>query len=124
MGGAVNIYDSSGLLVRTMTLGPQTAGLYPLQWDGLDYAGRPVAKGVYDVYLSGVTKENTPALIASQVAGTVDGVFFEKGTQYLRLQDGRVVALGDVTALVQGNSAGTGDGTGDADSGGGTGGTP
>ena len=49
---SVSIYDSTGKLVRTLSLGFQTAGFYNSQgraayWDGKNAIGEPVASGVY-----------------------------------------------------------------------------
>ena len=101
VGGQVNIMSSeSGEIIRTIVL-PATAagGPYPVKWDGLDYKGEPAPAGVYPVGMSGVTKEGSAAMIASQVSGKVDRVFFEDGVQYLGLEDGRVINLSYVTAI-------------------------
>ena len=101
VGGQVNIMNSeSGEIIRTITL-PATAagGPYRVDWDGMDYKGNPAPAGVYPVGMSGVTADGTAALIASQVSGKVDRVFFEEGVQYLGLEDGRVINLSYVTAI-------------------------
>ena len=48
----VQIYDAKGVLVRTLPLGHQRAGLYygrsrAVHWDGRNAQGEPVASGVY-----------------------------------------------------------------------------
>ncbi len=43
----VGIYDSTGQLVRRMSLGPQTAGQIAFSWNGLTDAGTPAAAGAY-----------------------------------------------------------------------------
>jgi len=43
----VAIYNLLGQKVRTLLQGRKQAGLYRLQWDGLDEMGREVASGVY-----------------------------------------------------------------------------
>ena len=49
---SVSIYDTTGKLVRTLSLGHQSAGFYNSQgraayWDGRNAVGEPVASGVY-----------------------------------------------------------------------------
>jgi len=43
----VKMYDVTGRLVRTLADREFTAGSHPLVWDGVDNAGRQVARGVY-----------------------------------------------------------------------------
>lgn len=43
----VTIRDSSGNAVKELSVGRQTAGVIPLQWDGKDDAGNAVADGQY-----------------------------------------------------------------------------
>lgn len=43
----IAIYDTSGALVRNMSLGAQPAGLAHWQWDGRDNTGNNVAAGSY-----------------------------------------------------------------------------
>lgn len=48
----IRIYTANGVLVRTLTLGHQPAGIYQHRsraayWDGRNYVGEPVASGVY-----------------------------------------------------------------------------
>jgi flagellar basal-body rod modification protein FlgD len=44
---SVAITDAAGNVVRNMHLGSQSSGAVPLQWDGLNDAGQPVADGSY-----------------------------------------------------------------------------
>ncbi|MFO7650695.1 MAG: FlgD immunoglobulin-like domain containing protein, partial [bacterium] len=46
------IYDGSGRNVRTLTSGPQPAGVHTATWDGTDQLGRNVGAGVYLVRLT------------------------------------------------------------------------
>ena len=53
----LHIYAVDGTLVRTLTLGPQPAGIYQTRssaayWDGKNEVGEPVASGVYFYTLS------------------------------------------------------------------------
>ncbi len=44
---SIAITDASGNVVRNMQLGSQNIGSVPLQWDGLNDAGQPLADGSY-----------------------------------------------------------------------------
>ena len=56
----VVIYDALGRRVRTLLDGPCTAGTHALHWDGIDAAGRPVARGIYWCQLqAGAHREST-----------------------------------------------------------------
>lgn len=101
VSGQINIMDgNSGDIIRTITLGEkQAGGPYPLSWDGLDYKGKKAPEGVYLVGMSGFNKDGTAVTIASEVSGKVDRVFFAEGTQWLGMEDGRVIMLSYVTAI-------------------------
>ncbi len=43
----VEVFDSSGALVRRLVEGPQSPGAHVIRWDGEDEAGRAVPSGVY-----------------------------------------------------------------------------
>ncbi len=43
----VSVYTASGQLVDTLRLGPQSAGLLGVEWDGTDSQGNPVPTGEY-----------------------------------------------------------------------------
>ena len=44
---ALNVYDTSGQMIRSLVDAWQDAGAYRVQWDGRDDRGIPVASGVY-----------------------------------------------------------------------------
>ena len=66
---SVNITDTSGKVVRTLSLGSQNAGLSPFNWDGKDNNGNPVAQGAYSVSAS-----SNGSALNTYVAGTVTAV--------------------------------------------------
>ncbi len=65
---SVSIYDSTGLLVRTLSLGMQPAGFYNSRdhaayWDGRNDAGERVASGLYFYQLTTPTFHQTRRLV-------------------------------------------------------------
>lgn len=66
----VEITDVSGALVRTISLGPQDAGLIHFDWDGITLDGEQAANGVYQVTTRvqrGSSTETLPTLIQAEV---------------------------------------------------------
>lgn len=62
----VTIKDGNGLVVRTMSLGAQDAGIHPFVWDGKDDSGAQAATGNYTYSISARTgtKTTTPTALA------------------------------------------------------------
>lgn len=48
---SLGVYDMQGRLVRSFPAAAYEAGEHAVTWDGRDFAGRPVASGVYQVLL-------------------------------------------------------------------------
>lgn len=66
----VTISDSAGNPLRTIALGPQKAGIVPLNWDGYSDAGALAASGTYQVSFtatSGGESATANALTLAQV---------------------------------------------------------
>lgn len=71
----VQIKDSSGKVVREYDLGAKDAGVYSLEWDGLDNDGSPLADGSYTV--SVLASNDGTAVTASPLThGKVDSVAY------------------------------------------------
>jgi len=100
-----NIFDANGNIVRTVELGAQAAGEHEYVWDGLDWKGNELGEGTYYVALAAEDEDGAAILTQTEVSGTVNGVVYDNGMNYLRLDDGRVVAFNYVKEVV---SAGTG----------------
>lgn len=101
---AINIYDSDGTLVRSVSIGTKTSGEYEYDWDGLDSSGDEVADGVYSVAITAYNSDGNQVLVQTQVSGIVSGVTTSSGTTYLNLKDGRTVALSNVSQIVNPSS--------------------
>ena len=64
----VSIYDTKGILIRTLSLGYQSAGFYQDQeraayWDGRNDLGEPVASGVYFYQLTTSSFQQTRRML-------------------------------------------------------------
>lgn len=101
---AINIYDSSGTLVRSTAIGTKSSGDYQYDWDGLDSSGKEVADGLYSVAITAYNSSGSQVLVQTQVSGVVSGVTTSSGTTYLNLKDGRTVSLANVSQIVNPSS--------------------
>jgi flagellar basal-body rod modification protein FlgD len=99
-GGYINVFDSSGGLVRTDPLGAAQPGSYEYIWDGKDYNGNAMSDGVYFTAMAAEGTSGQPVLISTDVSGVVAGVQTDGTTQFLRLSDGRMVNFIDIKEVV------------------------
>ncbi|SEI83058.1 flagellar hook assembly protein FlgD [Pseudomonas sp. NFR16] len=97
---SVNIYDSTGTIVRTIDLGEQKAGKASFTWDGKDEAGQTLAAGNYSFKATGsLDGKNTglstylPATVTSVTMGTAGSAMT------LNLADGTNIALSKVQQI-------------------------
>lgn len=98
--GYINIYDPNMNLVRTESIGTKQPGNYEYQWDGKDYKGTNLPEGVYSIAMYAESMDGKPILVSTEVSGTVVGVQADGTTQYLRLEDGRMVRFSHVKEVV------------------------
>ena len=56
---ALNVYDMSGSLVKTLTSDYKEAGSYKVIWNGLNNDGQQVASGQYILKMSAPSYSNT-----------------------------------------------------------------
>jgi flagellar basal-body rod modification protein FlgD len=84
----MEIMDSSGKVIRTITGKPEVAGDHSMTWDGLDSDGNRVAAGdyTYKVTATGVKGTSVDAMTIFQ--GRITGVNYSSG--------GAVLMVGDV----------------------------
>ncbi len=99
--GFVNVLDSSGYTVASMTLGNKAAGIHDLPWDGKLSNGSKAPEGVYTMSFVAYNANGDRMLVDASVSGRVDAVSTYNGEQYLRLTDGRVVLLSNVREIVE-----------------------
>jgi flagellar basal-body rod modification protein FlgD len=104
--GSIYVYDSEWNQVYGEDLGSRAGNTtFTFDWTGRNYAGAEVPDGVYYVRLSCEDASGQPILVDTRVTGRVDGVARENGEIYLRMDDGRVVALNNVTEITAANQA-------------------
>jgi flagellar basal-body rod modification protein FlgD len=98
--GAIFVYDSEWNQVYGEELGARTGNTtYTFDWAGRNFAGAVVPDGVYYIRLSCEDINGQTLLVDTRVTGRVEGVATEQGEVYLRLDDGRVVALKNVKEI-------------------------
>lgn len=99
--GFINIFDSNNQLVTTVDLPALGTGIHTFKWDGRMQNGSKVPEGVYTVSISCTNSKGEPIIADTEVSGKVTAVSNYEGEQYLRLSDGRVVALKNVREVVE-----------------------
>lgn len=83
---AVTIKDQNGLVVRSLNLGAQTAGIHPFAWDGQSDSGAQAASGNYTYSISaknGSTTSKPTALaygLVQSVTRNSTGLSLDVGT--------------------------------------------
>ena len=115
--GSLYIYDQNMNQVYGETLSARAAGTYSFDWNGKNYAGQEVLNGVYYIRIAAEGADGQGMLTDSASTGRVVGVTVNEGEAYLRMEDGRMVALKDVREIASpppspsaatGGSGGTG----------------
>jgi flagellar basal-body rod modification protein FlgD len=88
----LNITNSAGVLVDSINLGAQSAGLANFSWNGEDSSGKAASAGTYTLSAS-VAGVASGTAVTTLVNGTVDSVTMGAGTTGLTLN---VAGLGSV----------------------------
>ncbi len=91
----VRIYDSSGSVVRTIQLGPQSEGLVEFQWDGLDSEGNMVQAGRYSFEVVATDESGNSVDAQPLMEGTVEGLSFDADGLHL-LVNGEKISLSEI----------------------------
>ncbi|KAB1442156.1 flagellar hook assembly protein FlgD [Pseudodesulfovibrio senegalensis] len=89
----LNIYDSSGNIVDTTTLGETESGEHVFQWDGQDEDGNAVDDGTYYVAVSAYDSDDASITSSTTASGTVVAVTQSSSGVILTLDDGREVNM-------------------------------
>ncbi len=97
-GGAksatIRIINATGDVVRTISLGPQAAGMNVSVWDGLDNNGNPLPAGDYAFSVEAKDPSGLPMRGTTYTFGRVDGVSYTAGVPYLMVNGSPVPAAG------------------------------
>jgi flagellar basal-body rod modification protein FlgD len=83
-GVTIQVTDSSGALVRTIQVAPQSSGLTDFTWDGTTSTGAPAPAGTY-TFSAAATSGGTHASLAPYLQSTVNSVTIDPTTQSLYL---------------------------------------
>jgi flagellar basal-body rod modification protein FlgD len=81
----VDIKDSNGSTVRTLTQGQTAAGTASLVWDGKNNAGTALPSGTYTFAVKGVDSSGNTFTCDSRTGGKVDGVSFAGSSPVLKV---------------------------------------
>jgi len=98
----VNVEDSSGNVIRTMTLGDIGAGNQRFEWDGLDSQGEPAPEGTYSFNAFGTVNGTGEQLTTASYAH-VESVSLGGGTSsvYLNLKGLGGIELSDAIEVAE-----------------------
>jgi flagellar basal-body rod modification protein FlgD len=96
----VVVKNSSGQIVNTIDLGPQSAGTVPIGWTPTDTTGTTLPNGTYTISAVG-TINGQPATAPTLTGSTVESVVSQSGgTPGLVLSNGSTVGLSSVAAII------------------------
>jgi flagellar basal-body rod modification protein FlgD len=94
----VKIYNSGGVLVRTIDLGAKNAGEVQVNWDGKDGSGNTAADGTYRFQVEAKDAKGKSLDTASYISGTVEEVLQDANKVYLKV-NGRLVTLDSILSI-------------------------
>jgi flagellar basal-body rod modification protein FlgD len=95
---SVGIYNSSGTLIRTLSLGALSSGANALSWDGKDSSGTKVADGSYSFKVSAMNSSGSAIKVTTGVTGTATGVEKSSGKVKIKIGD-TSVSMSDITSV-------------------------
>ena len=110
---SVQVQDSSGNTVRTMTLGQQAAGALAITWDGKQDSGQVAPNGSYSVNVTATAANGQSVGVSQTVSGQVTQVSLQNGTPTMTLNNGAVAPLSQLVTVsaVSAASSATGSNT-------------
>ncbi len=99
--GVVQIFDTSGQLVRELPLGQQGRGVATFEWDGTMSDGSTADPGTYYInaaFMNGDTQQALPTFVASKVTSiTLNAA---GGGSEIVTEDGQVARLSQIKAIM------------------------
>lgn len=96
----VSILDSAGKVVREYELGAKDAGVYPMNWDGLDSAGAPAPDGAYTVQVTASDDKGQAVSVQALTAGHINSIAYTSEGLKLNLALGGKISLLDVRQIM------------------------
>ncbi len=100
----MNIYGSSGEVVRSVELGGQHSGEGKYIWDGTDNKGDHLPDGFYRVEFVATGVNGSSVAVSSETLAMVRGVSFDGGVTYLELDSDTRVSLNEVKEIWEGGT--------------------
>jgi flagellar basal-body rod modification protein FlgD len=94
----IDITNSDGKVLRTLTVPAQASGEHQVQWDGLDSNGQHVAAGTYTFAVNAKDATGQAVDVSTYFEGTVSEVRYVNG-QVVLLVGGREVSLSNVLLI-------------------------
>lgn len=94
----MTVIGADGEAVRTIELGAFSAGIHPVQWDGMDKQGRQAPDGKYKIQIVAKGPENRQMQVDLFRQGRVSGVRFGTGSPKLNI-GGEEIDLKDVIEM-------------------------
>ncbi len=101
-GIQLQVFNSSGILVRSQIMSAQQPGDVTLSWDGMTDGGQPAPNGVYR-YVATVNSQGVMSKPTVNTYATVTGVSSAgtaDGEMMLEVGNGKTVALSNVKRIV------------------------
>ena len=86
-GGRLTVYDDTGSIVYTGSVGSLQQGEGSVHWDGTNHSGQPVSDGVYRFSISGFDSDGEVVEVMELMVGIVDGMSYETGVPLPSIRD-------------------------------------
>ena len=83
----VQVTDSAGNGIRSISLGVLAAGQHAFSWDGRDASGNRIASGTYSFFVNATNGTGSPVLADTMVTGKVTRVNLEGASPILYVGD-------------------------------------
>ena len=95
----LQIFDSSGNLIRSIEAGTKDTSEQKFVWDGKDQQGVTLPDGKYTFQVSAVDEKGQSIQVSPYTVGTVTGISFENGISYIHVGSGKIT-LSEILAIL------------------------
>ena len=102
----IQVLDSSGEVVRTISGNAQSAGDAAEYWDGRDDSGNRVPNGNYTFNVTATDAEGNEVVAATYITGVVTAINYANGEVTLTV-NGQQLYLGDIMSVMATDDSGT-----------------